>query len=325
MFVFPEIQKFSRSSDYFAEFLRLNKGHISHRSFAAEIGWPMSLIGDIIQGRKGLSIARALEFSRHFGLTGPEGERLVVFALADMNNQLIHDYVEGYLTKEGAAYPILGPEAPTQGNISYWAPENIADLALSSLKMFLDWCSGVTTPEEIGDLLYLSPELKDPAVLKKKLDILRELGFISGELPQVKVLKSNTSTSGMTRKQLFQTLEGLKALTEDNEVSDQRLTHWWVQRAGLPIRLYPELNQRLDALRNWVHNSCSTEEKYAGQSREETVLLQCNFFLTHLLDLKKVGLKIEQRENKFLIGALEDQDQMAAGASEQAPATDVSI
>jgi len=62
----PDIETYSDYREFFRDFIDQNKAlgpKYSYRYFAKKLGWPISLIHDVISGRKSLSITRCLEFS----------------------------------------------------------------------------------------------------------------------------------------------------------------------------------------------------------------------------------------------------------------------
>lgn len=80
----PSPLNFSDSQAYFKELYTVNKIHnstFSYRSFAAKIKWPVSYLSDLVAGRKGLTISRAIEFSDFFKLNSVEREHLVLYAM----------------------------------------------------------------------------------------------------------------------------------------------------------------------------------------------------------------------------------------------------
>jgi hypothetical protein len=170
----------------------------------------------------------------------------------------------------------------------------MADFNLGALHMFLHWCGGKATPEDVARFLYLNPALKDPEVLREKIDTLRKLGFIKGEWPEFSLEQPNIATSGMTRAQVLESIDRLRPLTD----STARRVHWQVSRVVFPTDKYTELNQRFAALWNWIKNTCRDERPEAVDKRDDHVVLQVNTLVTHLLDLDELGVEIQTNFEK---------------------------
>ena len=293
----PNVRNHTHTRAFLSELVRINQGNFSHRKFAREIGWPLSLLGDLMAGRRGLSIARAVELARYFKMTGIETERLIMFALRDVESPEVQAYVDNFIAKEGTNFPqpsedqLMSPERRQHqpGGVTYFSPEHMADFNLGALHMFLHWCGGKATPDDVARFLYLNPALKDPEVLDEKLETLRELGFIKGDWPEFTLEQPNVATSGMTRAQVLASIESLRPLAE----TKARRIHWQVSRVVFPMAKYTELNQRFTALWNWIKNTCLDERAEAVDKRNDHVVLQVNTLVTHLLDLDELGVDIQ--------------------------------
>ncbi len=278
----PQIEDHQNVRTYFSSFIDLNLSSFSHRKFAAQIGWPASLLGDIAAGRRGLAVARAIEFARFHAMTGVETERLVMLAIRDIDSAAVQKHVTDYLEKEATPWPRAEREEE-------FVSEMMTDQVLASLHLFLVWCQGQTTAEEIGRLLKTAPGLRDPVVLNEHLQTLRNLGVIEGELPNIKILKEDLAAKGMTRAQVFRSLLALRPTAESSTPGIQ----WQVSRVVFPRALYPELSQRLWALWNWIENTCDQNRGINDLEKTDKILLQVNTLVTQLLDLKEAGLEFK--------------------------------
>jgi uncharacterized protein (TIGR02147 family) len=93
--IVPSIQKYEVVSDFFTEFIEVNRAKnsfFSFRYFSNRIGWPSSYLSDLSKNRKKLSLKRAEEFSNHFKLSTLESERLIWLALASKVNKNLKNY-----------------------------------------------------------------------------------------------------------------------------------------------------------------------------------------------------------------------------------------
>lgn len=90
----PDVQQHTDVAEYFKDFYQINKDNalFSHRKFSAVIGWPHSYLNDLIARRKGLSIARAVEFSKLLKLNSAETERLILMSLKTSDSPMINQY-----------------------------------------------------------------------------------------------------------------------------------------------------------------------------------------------------------------------------------------
>lgn len=289
----PNVRSHKTGQGFFTEFYDLNRGNFSHRAFAAALDWPSSFLADLVSGRKRLSISRALEFAKHFNMTAMEAERLVIFSLSDHDNSTVHEFVKGFLEGEGSDFEVVPKEVPADQMMI--PPEMFADFHLlmihSLLSMFhtMPW-------DQLADLCPAFPEFKDLDFVKSKLKIMHDMGIISGEWPNFKVEKINlccASILPVNRVGHFELLRRISQL-ENPDVS------WNMGNIVFPRSSYPELQQRIAALRSWILTTVMREFPKGQPALEKSFLLQVDLCLSHLMDMKKADALVHAETSEAL-------------------------
>jgi uncharacterized protein (TIGR02147 family) len=82
----PDINLYSDFRLFLNDFIKLNKAqnkNFSFRFFAKKLGWSASYLNDLIQGRRSISLQKALELSNFLGLKGIRAERLLLLTLSE--------------------------------------------------------------------------------------------------------------------------------------------------------------------------------------------------------------------------------------------------
>jgi hypothetical protein len=270
----PHLKNFRSAKDFFQEFYRLNQPDLSHRGFANEIDWPVSLLGDMMQGRKPLTVNRAVEFARFFDLNSLEHEYLIVLALKEVNNRGVQEYAENYLATEGFPFPTdphISPELSPAGTHSpHFISEGLyCDTDYMMMHSFIDWTGGTFSMDEVPDLLPAYPAFRDKKYISDILDRMRADGIIAGEPPQIRLLKPDLAVTDFQGKSTVYFLELFKRIQEltPKEVFFQTGT------VIFPTRRVKELRARIRALRNWtLMTSVRERPAQEGRATEHTIL-----------------------------------------------------
>jgi len=149
---FPDIFAFNDHRPYFAAFFELNQSEqkfFSYRYFANKINWPHSLIPELIDGSKRLTIARAVEFGSFAGFDSFAMERLTLFALRDDPKIEVRSYFDEKLQREQNT--VLPQETITLGT-STLKKDDFEALPFAIFEILI-WANGEITMEEIRRLL----------------------------------------------------------------------------------------------------------------------------------------------------------------------------
>jgi len=294
MFELPDIKKFDRVQPFLAAFIETNqlKGDFTFRKFAAEIGWPASLLVDLIARRRPFSIARAAEFARFFSLNGPDSERLIYLCMRDVDGESLNQFVDSYFETEGNELAIPLPQdtaAPF-----FISPEMMGDFATMALHNFLLWTGGHTTEEEIVTLMGLIPELADAKSVHARLEKLREAGIISGELPAVRIEKRDLACRGMKLADMLTSLEFIKTVAD----LPWRQSAWNQGNVIFPKSKHQELMQRIVQLRTWIlRTAMMTANDSSIVPRQDCLPLQIQLGFSHLVNLSNLGLELKTTAN----------------------------
>lgn len=87
----PDINLYSEFRPFLSDFIKLNKAHnknFSLRFFAKKLRWSVSHLNDLIQGRRSISLEKALGLSDYLGLKGVRAERLLLLSLSETEGVL---------------------------------------------------------------------------------------------------------------------------------------------------------------------------------------------------------------------------------------------
>lgn len=242
----PDIFAHEHVPNFLQDFFSINQP-LSHRQFASLLDWPVSLLGDLIAGRRGISVARAVEFGQRFGMTAPEIERLIYLSLRDSDSPSLSSFVESYLRSEGRELPLPRKDDPMTAHPHFISEDLISDFAAMSLHCFLVWKNGNVSEKEIAEFLGRIPGLSTEDEVRGVLHKLREAGVISGEASPFHVDKKHLAHRGpqIGFPLLCEALRDLRRRSHGGE-------RWSAGHLVFPKNKMPELLQRLDRLRNWM-------------------------------------------------------------------------
>jgi hypothetical protein len=273
MFKCPTIKAFKNAPDFFNEFYVINQPQMSHRIFADALQWPASLLGDIIQRRKPLSVNRAVEFGRYFNLHSVEIEHLIMLSLQEVNNPGVKDYAAEYLSTEGYAFP-MSPTSPyiensVEQEIHYYSEDLFADPEVRVLHAFLRWANGEVNLEDLPLFLPVHPSFKNKEHVLKVFAKMREAGLIEGEVPNVRVSKKNLVVEKFTGKYLEPFQEVYRRILQ----MTPEKTYMNNTTVVFPVAKTPELKSRMLALNTWAVMTAAREAPQGdGRWNEHTIL-----------------------------------------------------
>ena len=100
-FIIPDLQNYRSAKEFFIAFFELNKTknrRFSYRLFSFYIKWPPSYFSDLVNGRKGLSFQRAIQFASFFKLKDRDAARLIWFTLLESPHAIVKQFANEQLT-----------------------------------------------------------------------------------------------------------------------------------------------------------------------------------------------------------------------------------
>jgi hypothetical protein len=242
----PPLEKYHRAQDFFRDFYELNQPNITYRSFAAEIGWPASLLCDMVHGLKVLAVERAIEFASAMNLNSVQQARLIMLALKEVRNIDVQEYAINYLETEGAQLKLgEGLQIDTDQVIKEETYGNVEYMVLYS---FLTWSKGEISLEALPSYLPCFPAFRNRAFILELLSEMRAEGLIEGDAPNVKVLKKHlisTKPNPVSKKSY------LNSFSRITELSPEKV-RWSAGTVIFPKKRLSELIEKRNALRDWI-------------------------------------------------------------------------
>jgi hypothetical protein len=273
MYTSPKISNFQVASEFFREFYKQNHPALSHRKFAAEIGWPVSLLGDMIQGRKRLSINRAIEFSNFLKLDSVQCEHLILLSLKDVENPEVQNFAQSLLKK--VSFDRVNPEV-------FEVVEDTKDYfqERSALRHYLIWSQGRLEYEMLPQHLPSYLSLKDPKFVRERLEEMVRDGIIDQVTPPIQVLKKNILRGG-PRRQSFQ--EGFEAALNLLEARPEN-TYYAQGVLMFPRSQLLELYNRRCALESWLLATAAVTELPADYNPDDYSIIYASLSIGEVLD-----------------------------------------
>ncbi len=263
---------------------------LGFRGVARKLKWPVSYLSDVIQGRRKLTVSRAIELSNYLKFDGFETERLLIMTLMQDQRANISDYfsqrmveafnIETYFQRtEDAA-------APAPENNHLVGEEIFSDIALLAIFDLVVWRSGKVAKTEIPDFLYSFPELQKAEVLDSKLRKLESAGLIK-ERPDAQGFdfldkrlffhfdKSTAAYAG-------QYADNFKRMLISPEAKG------WIGSGFLMLSKsdFNEFRQRYFAFRNWVVSLDARSQ--AGADHADCILFQFDMNLFSIVNAPNI-------------------------------------
>lgn len=288
----PDIQTYDDGRTFLKDVYELNKDkNASFRFYASKLKWPVSYLNEVIQGRKKLSLARALEFGLFLKLDSVDLERLVFLALKDSETPGIQSYFNKKISEEvkttGYFHVSAKPESAAPESAVIVPKEVYADISLLAIFDTITWAEGRIRPSEISKLLYSFSALQDHDVLATKLKTLEEHGYIT----QLRDADQNVIGFKFIRKQLLFSATSetapLMAQYADNYVRflNNPRSRGWIASGfvKIPRSRLSAVKKRVTSLRNWLME-IDREVLENPKVRQEALLFQADVNLFCLID-----------------------------------------
>jgi hypothetical protein len=274
----PPLEKYHRAQDFFRDFYELNQPNITYRSFAAEIGWPASLLCDMVHGLKVLAVERAIEFASAMNLNSVQQARLIMLALKEVRNIDVQEYAINYLETEGAQLKLgEGLQIDTDQVIKEETYGNVEYMVLYS---FLTWSKGEISLEALPSYLPCFPAFRNRAFILELLSEMRAEGLIEGDAPNVKVLKKHlisTKPNPVSKKSY------LNSFSRITELSPEKV-RWSAGTVIFPKKRLSELIEKRNALRDWILTTSTREEPTAKTDPNKHTILQIALLICEILE-----------------------------------------
>jgi uncharacterized protein (TIGR02147 family) len=99
----PNLDQFFSYREYLSKFVALNQEaskNFSYGFFSKKLGWPKSLLHDIVNGRKALGVRRALEFVEYFNFDQYQKERVLSWVFLDFKSDRVKEYVRKFIVDD---------------------------------------------------------------------------------------------------------------------------------------------------------------------------------------------------------------------------------
>ncbi|MCM2276902.1 MAG: hypothetical protein NDJ89_02355 [Oligoflexia bacterium] len=248
-----------------------------------------------MHGRKPLTTIRALEFAKLAGFSGLETERLIVLGFSNSENPHIRRYFEellhGGLNMRDKSSFKADSDALDEGD-EIVDPRFLQDLSLTALHAVIDWSGGTLSPSQMCKIFVGFPELSTEEGIHEKLRMLESMKLVvrKDERVEVNRRKNLIAWTGPYRTSSSR-VEKLREAFDFPEVRGK--CKFGI--AILPRRRIDELAERVSMLQNWIFQAESERKKSPAEIRD-CLVLRYDFFLTHLLDLRKLGFDPQETE-----------------------------
>jgi uncharacterized protein (TIGR02147 family) len=296
---FPPIEKFNNYKDYLQDFYTLNKkqgGSGSYRFYAQKLGWPVSYLNDVLQGRKKLSLARALEFGKFAKMDLVDLERFIYLSLKDSESEEVKSYFEKKIQaeKNTETYFQVSQKPENAGDDFIIIPERIfSDISLLAIFDLITWSNGSVKLSEIPELLYTFPELHKIDVLLEKIKILENEALITCVYSSKKEI---IKFEYVKKRLLFSlTKETAHNMSQYAENYSRFLKHTeqrgWIGSGflKLPKEKLAEVQKRILSLRNWLIEIDKEVLENPREKRDDVLLFQLDLNLFSLIAKTPLG------------------------------------
>jgi hypothetical protein len=280
----PPLKDYQSAQEFFRDFYQLNQPHLSHRRFAVEIDWPVSLLGDMIQGRKPLTVNRAVEFAKHFDLNSVYCEHLIMLSLRCVDNEDVRAFAGDYLKTEGAKMRMDG----NQQTHHLVSAELYSHAECMILHAYLTWSKGALDFDKLAGHLPAFPRFKDrefvEGLLKKMTDdgIIEknENKSIEAAAPRFNILKENLVAPGLKAQPQIAHLKLFKQICE----ATPSKVDWSAGTVIFPKNRIKELNDKRTALRTWILMTADRTGPNGANPEDDHTILQIDLSTFELLD-----------------------------------------
>lgn len=272
------VNEFKTAQDFFADFYKINQPDMSHRRFSFAIDWPSSLLGDIMQGRKPLTLNRAFEFAKFMELTSFQSEYLMMLAMREVTNEHVRHYANDFLQHEGTRFwPDTESALP---GFSVLNEETFSDVDMLLIHIYLYWSQGRLNPQELQKHMPAFTQFQNQEYVLQILNKLIAKGIIEKNGNDYKILKTGllSKTAGASAHKAYYDAYIQIAENQLNKVD------WSAGTLTFPKKYLGELKEKRNALINWILSKDTHESQAFGRPEDHTILM-LNLSSYEILDL----------------------------------------
>ncbi len=274
--------KYKNITSYFKDFYTKNKekhSYFSYQYFSKATQWPNSLLNDIINERRKLTIARIIQFSSALKMNSNDTEYLIHLLMKDSKEDHVRDYYEKSIKKSFNADHVKTLEVDD---------DVFADIDYIVIHELLVWAKKKLDPQVVTDLLELSDSI-NPEKVNEVYQKLEEIGAIKFHGDEIEVLadnlflsqNSNHSFIDIKKSYLEQTRKFVEGSYPPGLLNFVHLE--------LPNEAIPDVIDRMTMLRNWImETSQETRERRREGEELETQIFQVDLNLFPLFNKENI-------------------------------------
>lgn len=286
---FPDIANHSSVTVYFHDFYNSNRGlaSFSYRKFAEMLNWPHSYLNDLMQGRRPLTIQRAIEFSRFAKFSVVETERMILMAFKNSENPTLKSHFENHLDGSWDWEQRISPETTMRVKkngpvpIEVLTEEKIDPLSYVILAL-ISW-----TPKPFPKRLlfeYVPQIWKNSCseTIEKSLRNLEARGALE-ILEDAVIYKKEFIFVGSQLKSFCEVMLELVSNSEELGPIEDAIGRYRSGIVEFPKSRIPELQDRLAILANWIGHVSDQARASSDYNLTDNPLIKYDLFFSRLI------------------------------------------
>lgn len=286
--IIPDINNYNNYKLFFKDLYLLNNSKNSvwsYRKIASQVKWPASLLNEIINGKRSLSLDRALEFANVVGMDGFDTERLIFLVLAKAKTNKHKRYFEEKINQKIHTDLHKKLEIVDEKSGYLEVGEDIySDITLLLILDFLNLDrSKKVRPLDIYRYLSIS-ELKNKNVILEKIKFLESKKLLKIEMVNNKI---NQIIPLCHKLHFLINRENIHHMSQFMKITQNNLsrnTQGWVCSAFIKISRenIQEVLKRYEEFRGYILNleNNQTEE-------DKPLLFQLDLNLLNRIDIQE--------------------------------------
>lgn len=271
--------------EYFKDFYNFNKekySYFSHVYFSKQTKWPNSLLGDIINKRRALTLNRAIQFCDALNFNETDTEYFVFLVLKQSPNNNVSTFFTKYLSNNYDKKIDIPLEVDTA---------IFKDIDYLAVYELTKWARKKLDPKIVCDLLELRSNLDEKKVLLiyKRLEEYKIVKFLENSEVQILVENLILSIFGKKQKDQIQWLLFQYAENYKNYFSVCTFPHrFFSSTIELPMDHIDDIFDRFVMTRNWLH-ALSRETTMAKKEKlDDTLLFQLDMNIFPIISKGKI-------------------------------------
>ncbi len=267
--------------EYFKEFYEFNKQkypNFSYQYFSNKAQWPNSLLGDIINERRGLTVGRAVQFISALNMDHLDSEHLIYLIFKGSNNPQVKSFFSEAIQKKF--------------NFDHYRELEVKDLAFKDIDYLgvfelLLWAKEKLSPEKVCQLLGLSSSITPEKVtlIYSKLEEVGAVKFHPDNSIEALVDSVFYSTSGEEDKLEWLFLQ----FSKNNRAYSKK---WYTPHVlntfylELPMDRMEEILDKMIMMRNWLMELSFEMREKKKTEKKEGLVFQADMNLFPIMDKK---------------------------------------